>query len=111
MKLIYIAGPFRGATPWDVERNVRRAEEIGYEVFKSGAMPIIPHANTRFFNGQGTEEFWVNGTLELARRCDGLILVPNWEASSGTRGEVNSMLAQRKPVFHTVGDLAHWMRT
>ena len=28
MKLVYIAGPFRAPTPWQVEQNVRRAESL-----------------------------------------------------------------------------------
>jgi len=111
MKIIYVAGPFRGATTWDVERNVRSAEEIGYEVFKCGAMPLIPHANTRFFHGQGTDQFWLDGTLELARRCDGLILAPRWELSSGARGERKAVLDRGAPVFESAAELAAWMRT
>jgi hypothetical protein len=110
MKLIYVAGPFRGPTAWDIECNVRRAEEIGYEVARCGAMPVIPHANTRFSHGQGPDEFWLDGTLELARRCDGLILVPNWDRSTGTRDEIAAMLGDGKPVFHTIAELAHWLR-
>lgn len=28
MKLLYIAGPFRGANSWEMEQNIRRAEEV-----------------------------------------------------------------------------------
>ena len=110
MKLVYVAGPFRAETPWAVEQNVRRAEAIGYDVYKCGAMPIIPHANTRFSHGLGPDEFWLNGTRELAGRCDALILVPGWEGSSGTRGEVKHMLELMRPVFHTIAELASWVR-
>jgi hypothetical protein len=111
MKLIYVAGPFRGANAWEIERNVRRAEETGYDVFKCGAMPVIPHANTRFFHGQGPDQFWLDGTLELARRCDGLILTPDWERSSGSREERRVVLERGAPVFYTPADLAAWMRS
>jgi hypothetical protein len=69
VKLVYIAGPFTAATPWRVEQNVRRAEEAGLWVAEHGAMPVIPHANTRYFHGECTPEFWYEGTLELLRRC------------------------------------------
>jgi hypothetical protein len=87
MKVIYIAGPFRAPTAWGIEQNVRRAEEVGLIVARAGAMPLIPHTNTRFFHGECTEQFWVDGTLELLRRCDGAIFIPGWEESSGARGE------------------------
>jgi hypothetical protein len=110
MKLVYIAGPFRASTAWEIEQNVRRAEELGFEVFKCGAMPVIPHANTRFFHGQGTDQFWLDGTLELARRCDALILVPGWERSTGTRLELRDMLNRGAPTFETVAELSAWLR-
>lgn len=30
MKKIYIAGPYRGSNAWDVEQNIRMAEELGF---------------------------------------------------------------------------------
>jgi hypothetical protein len=48
MKFGYIIGPFRAPTVWQVEQNIRIAEELGFEVAQLGVFPIIPHANTRF---------------------------------------------------------------
>jgi hypothetical protein len=104
-----VAGPFRGPTAWDIERNVRRAEELAFEVFQLGAMPLIPHANTRFFHGQGPDEFWIEGTLELLRRSDALILVDGWTRSSGSRGEVIEARAMGRPVFNAIPELAEWL--
>jgi hypothetical protein len=72
--IVYVAGPFTGATPWDVACNVRDAETWGLEVARAGGMPLIPHANTSLFSGQLTEAFWYQGTLELMRRCDGIFV-------------------------------------
>jgi hypothetical protein len=109
MKIVYIAGPFRGPTAWDIERNVRRAEELGFEVSKLGAMPLIPHTNTRFFHGNGTDAFWLEGTLELLRRSNAVITVDGWTNSSGARGEVVEARALSLPVFHDLHELAAWL--
>jgi nucleoside 2-deoxyribosyltransferase len=109
MRIVYVAGPYRGATAWDIERNVRRAEELGFEVSKLGAMPLIPHANTRFFHGLGEEEFWVEGTLELLRRSDAVILTDDWLRSTGARGEVTEARALGRPVFKTIPELGEWI--
>jgi hypothetical protein len=87
LPLIYIAGPFRGPTAWDVEQNVRHAEEFGLEVARLGAMPVIPHANTRFFHGQLDDQFWLDGTLRLLEVSDAMVLIPGWTRSTGARGE------------------------
>jgi hypothetical protein len=85
--LVYVAGPFRARTPWEVEQNIRRAERVALEVARAGAMPICPHTNTRFFNGQLTDGFWIRGTLELLRRADGVVFLSGWQESSGSVGE------------------------
>jgi len=87
MKIVYIAGPYTGPNAWAIEQNVRKAEEVGLYVAECGAMPIIPHTNTRFFHGLLTPEFWYEGTLELLRRADALMMVPGWEHSTGAKAE------------------------
>jgi len=110
MRVIYIAGPFRGASTWDIECNVRRAEAVALEVAKLGAMPLCPHTNTRFFHGQLDDAFWLGGTLELMRRCDALLLLPDWERSSGTRGEKTAAEGTSMPIFSSLGDLEWWLK-
>jgi nucleoside 2-deoxyribosyltransferase len=109
MRIVYIAGPFRGPNSWEIERNVRRAEELAYEVFQLGVMPLIPHANTRWFHGQGPDEFWLEGTKELLRRCDAIILAEDWLRSSGACGERDEAFARGIPIFHKVSELAEWL--
>lgn len=109
MKVVYVAGPFRGPNGWRIEQNVRRAEEYGFKIAELGAMPIIPHANTRFFHGALPDEFFLEGTLELLRRCDAIFLTPGWEMSSGSRGERNEAHARGIPDFYELGALRHWL--
>lgn len=116
MKVVYVIGPFRGKTSWDVVLNCRRAELLGFAVAKLGAMPLIPHNNTKNFNGLLTEDFWVEGTKELLRRCDAAITVEaigeSWMMSVGSQGEVNEMLHElRRPVFHNLQSLEMWLKS
>ena len=87
MKLVYIAGPYRAPTAWGIALNVRSAERVGLEVARAGAMPLIPHANTAHFHGECTDELWIDGTLELLRRCDAAVFLPGWPGSNGSRSE------------------------
>jgi hypothetical protein len=109
MKVVYIAGRFRGNTAWEVAENVRIAERVGFEVARLGAMPLIPHANTAHFDGTFTAEFWLEGTLELLRRCDADLTVDNWLKSAGAQLEVVEARKRGMPVFHDHGDLAEWL--
>ena len=99
MRLAYIAGPYTAKTAWEIEQNVRRAEEWGLAVAKCGVMPLIPHTNSRFFHGLLTPEFWYLGTLELLKRSDAIILIPGWSLSTGARGEKKWAEENDLPIF------------
>jgi hypothetical protein len=110
MKVVYVAGPFRGPNAWEVEINIRAAECLGYRVAEIGAMPVIPHANSRFFNGTLTDRFWLDGTLELLLRCDAAIFTDDWKRSSGATKEHAICKDLEIPCFYDIGDLDAWLR-
>ncbi len=99
-KLVYIAGPLMGAHAWGIHENIYRAAQIGFEVAKLGAYPVIPHTNTgSVFMGTMDAEFWYAGTLELMRRCDALVMVPGWEKSTGAAAEAKEASERGMPIF------------
>lgn len=103
LKVIYIAGPFRGATPWAVEQNVRRAEGLALEVWRlPGFAASCPHTNTRYFDGAAPDQAFLDGTLEMLRRCDGVLLTENWKDSKGACSEVREAVRQGIPVFWSI---------
>jgi nucleoside 2-deoxyribosyltransferase len=108
-KLVYVAGPYRGKTTWDVERNIQRAREVGALVAIAGAMPVIPHSNTSHFDGLATEDFWISGTMEIMRRCDAVLTFGNWPESNGTLSEIAEAQRLEIPVFHMIEDLERWL--
>lgn len=110
MKVVYIAGPFRAQTQWQVQRNIRRAEALGLEVAKLGAMPLIPHKNTEHFEGEAPDSFWLWGTLTLMLRCDAVLVCDEWESSEGTKAEIAHARRKGLPVFFRLEGLAAWLR-
>ena len=110
MKLIYVAGPFSAPTREGVEANIARAVRLGLEVARIGCMPVIPHANTAHpdFEMLQPYQFWIDGTIELLRRCHAVILTENWEISSGARAEKADAESRGQPVFFTVAELEKW---
>jgi hypothetical protein len=104
-KIIYIAGPYRGKTGWEIEENIRRAERIALEVWQKGYAAICPHANSRFFFGELDEDHVLEGCLEILRRSDGMLLIPGWEASEGARVEWSEALGRRIPIYFSLAEL------
>lgn len=105
MKVIYVAGPFRGPSAWAIEQNIRRAEELALEVWRAGYACICPHTNTRFFQGAAPDHVWLEGDLELVCRCDALLLTEDYARSSGARAEREYAVARGIPVFESLQTL------
>lgn len=104
MRLVYVAGPYRGPNSWVIEQNIHRARQVGAQLSELGVMPVSPHANTAHFDGVAPDSFWLEGTLELLRRCDAVVMVVGWEASSGSRGEFQEARRLGIPVYLSVDD-------
>ena len=110
MKLVYVAGPFRGPNAWEIEQNIRRAEALALEVWRAGFACVCPHTNTRFFQGAADDSVWLDGDLELLRRCDAILMTPDWERSSGARAEEAFARANGVTVFYGLAELREWLR-
>jgi len=104
MARIYVAGPFRGPHALAQELNVRRAEMVSHAVFACGACAICPHTQTRFFQDSLPDQTWLDATLAMMLGCHGVLVLPGWRASTGTRGEVAAANARLMPVAFLQGD-------
>ena len=107
---VYIAGPFRAKTPWLIEQNVRRAEEASLEVWKMGAVAVTPHLLTRHFQDALPDDVWIDGLMSLMSTCDGMLVLPGWKNSSGTKAEIAEAQRLGKRIFYTLQELAQWLR-
>lgn len=107
--VVYIAGPFRGPTAWAIEQNVRRAEALALDVWRLGAAAICPHTNTRFFHGAADDAVWLAGDIAILTRCDAVLMTPDWNESSGARGEHAEAQARGIPVCYTLAELAAFL--
>ena len=103
MRVVYIAGKFRGATPWQVQQNVCAAEEAALAVWRMGLFALCPHKNTEHFDKELADVF-IEGTKEMLRRCDAVLLVPGWTASVGALGELTEARRLGLPVFGVRGE-------
>lgn len=113
-KVIYVAGPFRGPSAWAVQQNVMAAMAVALEVWRMGAVALCPHSNTMFFDQAAPDDVWLDGDLELLRRCDALVTTPDWRRSSGATAEVQFAVDHDIPVFasdRAITDLDEWLRS
>lgn len=106
MRLVFIAAPFRGATPWEVAENVRRAERAALEVWRAGAVAVCPQSMSALFDKEGPDERYLDGWLAMLERCDAVLVVGQ---SPGVRRELERAAQLRLPVFRSAAEVSAYV--
>lgn len=103
--LAYVAGPYRDPRGAGyIRENIEEARRIAVRLWQAGIPTICPHTNTAMMDGLAPDEAWLKGDLEILRRCDVVVLVNDWERSSGARAEVEFAERRGIPVVPWDGD-------
>jgi hypothetical protein len=115
MKLIYIAGKYTGKTYLEIEDNIKKAEAVAIELIakkgKQGYYPVTPHLNTAHFEIyepclDGIDyDYWLEGTAEMLKRCDGILLMKSWYESSGAIKECGLAQQLNIPIYFNIDDI------
>ncbi len=113
IRLAYIAGKYTDKIVWKVKQNIERARNVGFEVMKLGAMPVIPHTNTAYMDGYQSAEWWYIGTQELQKKCDFIVMCEGWEESKGSIAEKRLAEKLNMPIFYwdNLAELEEWLET
>ena len=88
MELVYIAGKYRGDTIREIVENIQEAEKVAIKYWKLGYAVICPHKNTELFDGIVDLQVFLDGDLEMVRRCDSIVMMSNYKDSKGALGEL-----------------------
>ena len=104
MKVAYVAGPYSANSIYNVVQNIRRAEFVALSLWKMGYAVICPHKNTSLLDGECPRQTWIDGDLEILKRCDLIVVLENWEYSEGTRDELSQAEMTDMPIFYWPDD-------
>jgi len=88
MNVVYVAGPYRSGTIAGVRANIESARRVAEVFWRIGYAVICPHLNSGFMDGIVADEDFLEGDLEILRRCNQIVMAPGWERSAGARGEL-----------------------
>lgn len=93
--LLYLAGPYSG----DTVRNIENSRQIQIDLAHHGYFVFNPCHNTAHFDldCDAGEEFFMDGDIEAMKRCDILVLRPDWWNSSGARREATVSALAKQP--------------
>jgi len=103
MKIIFIAGPYIGdGNKENIEKNIRYAEKYQIALANAGVGFFCPHNHTEHFEekANASDEFYRELDREILKRaCDGIMVVPGWEISEGTKLEIEFAKKNNIPLF------------
>ena len=83
MKIVYIAGKYRGDNINEIYENIQLARQHSAKLWRLGYAVLCPHMNTALMDGAVSDETFLQGAKEMLKRCDYIYLLPNWEISRG----------------------------
>jgi len=95
MRVIYVAGPYRG----EIKYNVLKAAAVGKLLRQCGKSVIVPHLESVFFPEALTEDEWLDHSIDLMYCVDTVVLVPEWDSSIGTMNEIDYAKEYKKSVY------------
>ena len=61
------------------------------------------------FEGINDYGWWTTAHLQIMRRCDGVLMLPNYLSSKGSLNELVDALGLSMPVFYTLPELKEWL--
>ena len=101
MKLVYLAGPYRGKSKFKPLNWLQRQINI-YRARRAAV--LCPHLNTSNFDGLCDDQVFLDGTIEMMRRCDLVIVLPSWNKSTGSKAEIKEAKRLGIPAYLMGGD-------
>jgi hypothetical protein len=125
-KIIYVAGPYRAPMPrwvkwlsrcplfrflphiWTLPGrilNIWRARRAAIRLWRQGWVVICPHLNSALMDGACDESAFLEGDIELLKRCHAIFMLTNWIKSTGAKSEHRIALADKKQIFYESSNL------
>lgn len=79
--LVFLSGKYSG----NIEDNIKTARKYSIDLWEQGYVVLCPHLNTAHFEKdcKCKYEDYIEGDLEMMKRCDIIAFMPDWNKSKG----------------------------
>lgn len=96
--LVYLAGKY---TQGNIEENIAVARKAAIDLWEKGYFVICPHLNTAHFevDCKASYEDYMAGDLEMVKRVDAIVMLPNWVDSPGAKRELRHAARNGVPIY------------
>jgi len=99
MIVAYISGPYRSANINGITKNINAARVVAEKYWLKGYSVFCPHLNAAYFDGLIPDDSFLNGMLEILRRCDVIVMMSDWELSEGAKAELALAMELEKEII------------
>ena len=104
MKVIYVAGKYRGKTESEVFDNIIKAREVAIKLWQRGYAVVCPHTNSMFMGSLISDTGFLEGDLEIVARCDAIYMLDNWRDSEGAQAELRLAVDRKLEILYEEND-------
>ena len=101
-RLIFVSGPYNARTEEEKRANIWHAVRVACRLWELGFFVICPHLNSANFEFYTNldESVWVEGDLEMVRRCDCVFMLKGYETSTGSLMELELAEKLQKAIYY-----------
>jgi hypothetical protein len=103
-EVIFISGAYRAKTINDTFANIMHARNAAIRLWSMNFIVICPHLNSFLMDGICDDSIWLEGDLEILKRCDAIYMLDGWEDSEGARKELGLAIKLGKKSYFEVDD-------
>ena len=104
MKIIYVSGPYRAPTEQLRFQNILNARDAAVKLWQKGWAVICPHLNTMHMGGiMGNDEIFLDGDVEIVKRCDAIFMLKGFENSEGACKEIEVAYERNITIYYEDG--------
>lgn len=88
LKVIYVAGKYRGKSEAEVFENIIHARREAIKLWQQNWAVICPHTNCMFMGSLISDKDFIKGDLEIVSRCDAIFMLKGFRQSIGAMVEL-----------------------
>jgi len=98
---VYISGPIRTDSMLGWMANILKAYAVARMYWKKGSVVVCPHTNTAFMDRRDLPpRVFLTGDLELVGWANLVVMLPNWDRSTGCVGEHDRAVRSGKEIHY-----------
>jgi hypothetical protein len=100
MKVVYISGPYSNKDIGKQRLNITKALVVAEKYWKLGYAVICPHTNSAWMDEVVPYEQFMEGDLEILKRCDIIVMMEQWNKSKGASKEREFAYKLKKKILY-----------